>query len=111
MLRLVYNLFSRHCLNCRDAARLISESCDRPLRLSERMKLAVLRTLCPYTARYAEQVSFLHRAIGQCSERADEAGSAELAETAPEAAPAMSEECRKRIRERLQALESGSAEA
>ena len=90
---------------------MISESCDRPLRLSERMKLAVLRRLCPYTARYAEQVSFLHRAIGQCSELAPEAASADSVETAPEAAPVMPEQCRKRIRERLHALESGTAEA
>lgn len=63
MLHAFYNWFTRHCLSCRDAARLVSESCERKLSMAERLKLAMLRFMCPYTYRYAEQVRRLHECL------------------------------------------------
>lgn len=90
MLRAIYQIFTKHCLSCRDAARLVSESCERRLTLPERMKLWVLRRLCPYTLRYARQVTELHDCIAK--ENAFE----ELS-----IAEGLSPECRERLRREL----------
>ncbi len=63
MKMLIFNLFSKLCLNCRDAAKLVSESCERKLTFFERVKLGMLRKMCPYTSRYVDQVNLLHQKI------------------------------------------------
>ncbi len=57
----LYTWFTRHVLSCQEATRLISESCERPLTWWERLRVWVLKRLCPYTCRYAVQVRQLHR--------------------------------------------------
>jgi len=91
MLRAFYIWFTRKCLNCRDAARLVSESCERELTLFERLKLKMLCFMCPYTARYEEQVSLLHKRVAECDEELSLLADAEL-----------SQECRERLKARLE---------
>lgn len=91
MLQKFFNWFSKHFLCCREAARLISESCERPLSFTERAKLKVLSHMCPYTARYREQIGLLHEHIGECGE--------EVPEKIQKAC--MSAECKERLKDKL----------
>lgn len=86
-----FNWFSKRFLCCREAARLISESCERPLSLKERAKLRLLTFMCPYTARYKEQIGLLHERVGECC-----GDISEKVETAQ-----MSEVCKQRMKEKL----------
>lgn len=52
----MYKLFSKFCLNCKDATRLVSEGRERPLTFMEKVKLKILCVMCPFTKRYREQV-------------------------------------------------------
>lgn len=91
MQEFLYKLFTSLCLDCRQAAKLISESCERDLTFLERMKLAILRRACPYTARYADQVALIHH----------KAVDIEAAvENCPET-PEMTDDCRQRILEEI----------
>lgn len=47
---------------CRNAARLLSESHDRPLQLGERMNLRVHLWMCTGCSRYARQLELLAEA-------------------------------------------------
>ncbi len=91
MLVKFFNWFSKHFLCCREAARLISESCERPLSFTERAKLRILAFMCPYTARYKKQIDLLHEHAGQCGE-----GVPEKVQGA-----CMSDECKQRLKEKL----------
>lgn len=92
----VYKWFTRNFMTCHDAARLVSESCERELTLGEKIKLTILCIMCPYTARYDEQVGLMHEKIGTCCE-----------EMATEATPAnLSPECKERLKAKLAEAES-----
>jgi hypothetical protein len=79
-------------IKCRDAARLISESQERPLRLGERVGLRVHLLLCRFCARYSRQVRLL-KWLCERVEEADDEPSASDVELASEA--------RERIKARL----------
>lgn len=49
-------------LTCKEASRLVSESLDRRLRLTERLGLRVHLLICEACACFAAQVRFLRRA-------------------------------------------------
>jgi len=91
MLRAIYKWYNRTCLNCHDASRLVSESCERPLTFGETMKLRILCLLCPFTARYQKQVGLMHQKLSECG--------AEIPENA--VPKSMSTECKERIRAKL----------
>ncbi len=55
-MKALYKLFLNHCLSCKDATRLVSESRERKLTCGEKFKLKLLCMLCPFTARYQKQV-------------------------------------------------------
>lgn len=97
MLKAFFNWFSDTFLNCRDAVRLVSESHERVLTLSERLKLRILCLMCPYTARYEKQVGVIHKHAGQCGE--DISGLSQEIR--------LSEESKERMRGRVRA-ETGS---
>lgn len=88
MLRAFFNWFTRHCLDCHEAARLVSASCERPLTRGERLRLRMLTLMCPYTARYANQVTLVHERLGNCGETIAEQSLAD----------GMSAECRERLK-------------
>ncbi len=58
--------------SCRKAARLISESQDRPLDLAERAALRLHLALCDGCTNYRRQVAFMRRAIGRWTSYSDE---------------------------------------
>lgn len=91
MLLAIYKWFNRTCLSCHDASRLVSESCERELTFMEKMKLKILCFICPFTARYEQQVSLMHEKISQCC---DEVGEHTVAES-------MSPECKERLKAKL----------
>jgi len=87
----VYKWFTRNFLTCRDAARLVSDSCERPLTFGEKLKLKILCIMCPYTARYGEQVELMHDQLGVCGDEVSEQG----------ASVGMSDECKERLKAKL----------
>ncbi len=91
MMLAFYKWFTKTFLTCRDAARLVSESCERELSLGEKIKLKALCIMCPYTERYEKQVTLMHEKISDCLEHAGE-----------EASPVgMSAECKERMKAKL----------
>lgn len=98
MFKTFFNWFAHNCLNCRDAVRLVSESCERDLTFGEKMKLKVLCAMCPYTSRYNEQIGALRDRLSECGdETVGVVGESRL-----------SEECKKRLREKMVVEESSS---
>jgi len=56
-------------LTCKDASRLISQSQDRELSLSERLALRVHLAVCGACVRVTEQFDFLRKALARYAER------------------------------------------
>ena len=50
-------------INCRQAARLISDAQDRPLSIRDRLKLRLHLHWCVACTRYQKQVGFLRKAL------------------------------------------------
>jgi Putative zinc-finger len=50
-------------INCRQAARLMSDAQDRPLSISDRIKLRLHLHWCVACTRYARQLAFLRKAL------------------------------------------------
>ncbi|MGF1453704.1 MAG: hypothetical protein ACFB21_16725 [Opitutales bacterium] len=90
MLHAFYNFFTKHCLSCQDAARLVSESCERKLTLWERIRVKMLEWMCPFTCRYAKQVRELHHRAPELEEV-----------DAHASAIGMSDTCRERLKREL----------
>ena len=64
------NLGSRkHMINCKEAARLSSESHDRSLTLRERVSLRFHLLRCQLCSRYAHQLKFLDNACSRVNEK------------------------------------------
>ena len=61
----MYHLFG---LTCQDITRLVSESMDRTLPLTQRIKIRMHLGMCKYCARFEKQVRFLRRI---CQEHAE----------------------------------------
>ncbi|WP_269537864.1 hypothetical protein [Cerasicoccus fimbriatus] len=95
MLLAVYKWFTRNFLTCQDAARLVSESCERNLTFSEKLKLKILCIMCPYTDRYDKQVGLMHNKLGACC---DDIGEAAVSR-------GMSDECKARLKAELSKTE------
>ena len=56
-------------LNCKDAAKLFSESMERDLPLRTRISLRLHLMMCTHCARYTTQLRFIHKAFGDHAER------------------------------------------
>ncbi|WP_309385213.1 hypothetical protein [Cerasicoccus frondis] len=95
MLLATYKWFTRKFLTCRDAARLVSESCERELTFGEKVKLKILCIMCPYTARYDKQVDLMHDKLGACC---DDIGEHAVADGMPS-------DCKERLKAKLAAPE------
>ncbi|MEO8536375.1 MAG: zf-HC2 domain-containing protein [Betaproteobacteria bacterium] len=54
-----------HVLSCREAARLVSEAQDRPLTVTERVKLRLHLFVCSGCSRFARQIEFLRDAVAR----------------------------------------------
>ena len=76
-------------LNCKDAAKLFSESMERDLPLRSRVSLRLHLMMCKACDRYTTQLRFIHKAFGDHAERLIEAQACE--------APPLPEDRRKRI--------------
>jgi hypothetical protein len=50
-------------LSCKEASRLISQGMDRPLSVSERIRLRLHVGICDACTRFTSQVAFLRRAM------------------------------------------------
>jgi Putative zinc-finger len=48
-------------LSCQDITRLVSESMDHPLPLTQRMKIRIHLGMCKYCAGFAKQMRFLRK--------------------------------------------------
>ncbi|MGD9330259.1 MAG: zf-HC2 domain-containing protein [Desulfobacterales bacterium] len=68
-------------LNCRDVSRLVSDSMDRSLPLSTRIKMRIHLGMCKYCARYAKQLHFLRKI---CAENVEIPSEASLSDAAIE---------------------------
>lgn len=91
MMLAVYKWFTRNFLSCQDAARLMSEAFERKLTWGEKLKLKILCLMCPYTDRYAKQVTMLHQQIGTVCQKFEH-----------EVPPArLSTDCKERIKAKL----------
>lgn len=70
------NLFN---LNCRDVARIVSDSMDHPLPLTQKLKVRIHLAMCKYCARFAKQMHFLRKI---CQEQAEPPSDAALPDEA-----------------------------
>jgi hypothetical protein len=61
-------------LTCKEASRLVSESYDRRLRLTERLGLRVHLLICEACAHFAAQARFLRRASRRIAEGIEASG-------------------------------------
>jgi hypothetical protein len=50
-------------INCRQAARLLSDAQDQPLSMTDRIKLRLHLHWCVACTRYAQQIVFMRRAL------------------------------------------------
>ena len=57
-----------HQVSCRDATRLVSQMQDRPLRLSERIKLRLHLLACVACTRFERQMRFMRDAMRKYKE-------------------------------------------
>ena len=56
-------------LSCEEVARLVSESLDRPLSLSERTKMKIHHLICSACKKHLKQIVFLQKALARfCSD-------------------------------------------
>lgn len=63
---------SKISLSCREASRLISESKDRTLGLTEQVSLRLHMGLCTACTRFNRQLDFLREALQRRSDRDDD---------------------------------------
>ena len=75
-------------LTCKDASRLMSEACERPLGIGERIGVRLHLWVCDNCRRFEQQLAVLRVALKGIGQRA--------MEDAP--GPDLSEEARERIR-------------
>lgn len=85
--------------SCRDAARMLSESMDRPLTLPERAGLRVHLLLCRLCRRYGRQLIVLRELVRALARNLEAHGASAASEMSPEA--------RARIRARLERSRPG----
>jgi hypothetical protein len=52
-------------IDCREAARLISQHADRPLPLARRLQLRLHLVICDACSNFSRQVALLRRAINR----------------------------------------------
>src|SRR5437867_317603 len=63
----------KHTPKCRDMVRILSQSMDRPLPLSMRIKKRIHYLICCWCRRYEEQLHYLRETARNFPEHADEA--------------------------------------
>ncbi len=78
-------------LNCRQVARLVSQSMDTKLRWHQRLGIRIHLLYCVWCRRYAAQLQFLRKASRQLGEESIDAATQKLPS-----------EAKARIRERMQ---------
>ena len=65
----VVMFIAKHTPKCHDMTRLISESLDRPLPLSMRIRMRIHYFICAWCERYRDQLGFLSKALHSGPER------------------------------------------
>ncbi len=78
--------------NCQKTAELVSESMDRSLPVGTRIKVWMHLKMCSLCQRYADQLRFIHIAVHDHGDRLLEPS---------EGTPAMSNDCKNRIKRAL----------
>lgn len=74
----------KHTPKCREMVRILSESMDRPLPLSMRIKKRLHYLICCWCRRYEEHLHYLRETAAAFPEHADEGSEASLSSNAKE---------------------------
>lgn len=79
-------------LTCKEVTKLVSKSLDQDLPLGKRIAVRIHLMMCKYCARFKKQMMFLHRMAKELSEKAEY--------EYPDMPP-LSDDARRRIKDRL----------
>ena len=71
-------LIGRHTPKCREMVRILSDSMDRPLPLSMRIRKRLHYLICCWCQRYEEQLHYLRKTASAFPEHADKCSDAAL---------------------------------
>lgn len=74
----------RHTPKCREMVRVLSDSMDRPLPLSMRIKKRLHYLICCWCQRYEKQLHYLRRTASAFPEHADQSSNAALSSSSKE---------------------------
>lgn len=77
-------LIGRHTPKCREMVRILSQSMDKPLPLSMRIKKRLHYLICCWCQRYEEQLHYLRETAQAFPEHADKSSDASLSRNAKE---------------------------
>lgn len=59
-------------MNCKKATRLMSEACERPLNVGEKLSLGLHKSMCSGCRHFDRQVNFLSRAVREHERAGDQ---------------------------------------
>jgi len=88
-------------LSCAEVTRLVSESLDRRLPLSQRVAVRMHLTFCSACTRYRRQLLFIRQAVQQLEADIEKAASA--------VAPSLTPEARERMKRSLRSISGDAA--
>jgi predicted anti-sigma-YlaC factor YlaD len=71
--------FSRYMPSCKEASRLVSQSCDRPISLREHLALGFHLMMCKFCRRFSRQLAQISRAIHRLAMQTEQDESLQLA--------------------------------
>jgi predicted anti-sigma-YlaC factor YlaD len=71
--------FSRYMLSCKEASRLVSQSCDRSISLREHWALGFHLMICKFCRRFSRQLAQINRAIRRLAVQTEQDESLQLA--------------------------------
>lgn len=77
-------LIGKHTPKCREMVRILSESMDRTLPLSMRIKKRFHYLICCWCQRYEEQLHYMRKTAVRFPENADQSSDASLSDSAKE---------------------------
>jgi hypothetical protein len=81
---MLVKLIGKHTPKCREMVRILSQSMDKPMSLTMRIKKRLHFLICCWCQRYEEQLRYIHETARQFQEHADDASSAPFPEDAKE---------------------------
>lgn len=68
----------KYMLTCKEASALVSQSCDRPISLRERLLLGFHLMICSFCRRFARQLAEISRALRRLARHIEQDASLQL---------------------------------